>query len=53
MVTPDTAEHTTGELKVPGLRAYMGDWVYYISFLRLKDVAERVSLAQELHTVEH
>jgi DNA sulfur modification protein DndB len=28
----------------------MGDWIYYISFLRLKDVAERVSLAQELHT---
>lgn len=28
----------------------MGDWVYYITFLRLKDIAERVSLAQELHT---
>ncbi|MFL6313516.1 MAG: DGQHR domain-containing protein [Terriglobales bacterium] len=38
-----------GELKVPGLRAHMGDWKYYITFLRLKDVAERVSLAQELH----
>ena len=38
------------ELKVPALRAHMGDWIYYISFLRLKDVAERVSLAQELHT---
>ena len=28
----------------------MGDWVYYITFLRLKDIAERVSLAQQLHT---
>lgn len=39
-----------GELKVPSLRAHMGDWIYYISFLRLKDVAERVSLAEELHS---
>ncbi len=39
-----------GELKVPGLRARMGDWAYYIGFLRFRDVAERVSLAQELHT---
>lgn len=38
------------ELKVPGLRAHMGDWIYYITFLRLKDIAQRVSLAQELHT---
>lgn len=46
----DMPEPTASELKVPGLRAHMGDWVYYVSFLRLKDVAERVSLAQELHT---
>jgi DNA sulfur modification protein DndB len=43
-------EYSTGELKVPGLRAQMGDWIYYISFLRFKDIADRVSLAQELHT---
>ena len=43
-------EPLNGELKVPGLRAHMGDWVYYITFLRLKDIAERVSLAQQLHT---
>lgn len=46
----DLTEPTIGELKVPALRAHMGDWIYYISFLRLYDVAERVSLAQELHT---
>jgi DNA sulfur modification protein DndB len=45
-----TTEHSIGELKVPGLRAQMGDWIYYISFLRFKDIADRVSLAQELHT---
>lgn len=39
-----------GGLKVPGLRAHMGDWIYYITFLRLEDVAQRVSLAQDLHT---
>ena len=43
-------ERATGELKAPALRAYMGDWIYYISFLRPEDVAERVSLAQELHS---
>lgn len=47
---PAVAEILLGDLKVPGLRAHMGDWVYYITFLRLRDVAERVSLAQDLHT---
>lgn len=43
-------EESLGEFKIPSLRAHMGDWIYYIGFLRLRDVAERVSLAQELHT---
>lgn len=46
----DISERRRGELKVPSLRAHMGDWIYYISFLRLQDIAERVSLAEELHT---
>jgi DNA sulfur modification protein DndB len=37
-------------LQVPGLRAHMGDWVYYTTFLRIKDIAERISLATEIHT---
>jgi DNA sulfur modification protein DndB len=44
------AELSLGDLKVPGLRAQMGDWIYYITFLRFRDIVERVSLAQELHT---
>ena len=44
------AEISLGDLKAPGLRAQMGDWIYYITFLRFRDIAERVSLAQELHT---
>jgi DNA sulfur modification protein DndB len=27
----------------------MGDWVYYSAFLRMGDIAERVSLADEIH----
>lgn len=27
----------------------MGDWIYYISFMKMKDVAERVRPAQEIH----
>jgi len=27
----------------------MGDWIYYISFMKMKDVAERVKPAQEIH----
>jgi DNA sulfur modification protein DndB len=45
----DLPTATIGDLKVPGLRAHMGDWIYYITFLRLQDIAQRVSLAQELH----
>ncbi|MBI2830757.1 MAG: DGQHR domain-containing protein [Chloroflexi bacterium] len=40
---------TATEMLVPALRATMGDNVYYISFLRMKDVADRVSLAEEIH----
>ncbi|HXE74009.1 MAG TPA: DNA sulfur modification protein DndB [Candidatus Xenobia bacterium] len=43
----NTAE--TKQLKIPGLRAQMGDWVYYTTFLRMGDIAERISLAKEIH----
>lgn len=39
-------------LRVPALRAHMGDWVYYIGFLRLRDLAERVRTAAEIHRSE-
>ena len=38
-----------GRLAVPSLRAKMGDNVYYIGFLSLKEVANRVSIAQDIH----
>lgn len=36
-------------LRVPGLRAHMGDWVYYITFLKLADIAERISYVRDIH----
>lgn len=36
-------------LYLPALRAQMGDRIYYISFMSMKDVTERVSLAEEIH----
>ena len=43
------AETQRSALQVPALRAKMGDWVYYSAFLRMADIAERVSLADEIH----
>lgn len=36
-------------LLLPSLRAQMGDWIYYISSMRMEDIAERVNYAQEIH----
>ncbi len=37
------------KLIVPALRAKMGDNVYYISFMNLKEIAKRISIAQDIH----
>lgn len=34
---------------LPALRAQMGDWIYYISSMRMKDIAIRISYAEEIH----
>jgi DNA sulfur modification protein DndB len=36
-------------LCLPALRARIGDWVYYITFMKLRFVAERVKAAEEIH----
>ena len=41
-----TKEESANPLILASLRATMGDWVYYISFMKMKDVASRVSRAQ-------
>ncbi len=40
---------TFSTLQIPALRAHMGDWIYYAAFLKLRDVAQRVFLADEIH----
>ena len=37
-------------LLLPALRAKMGDWVYYISFMSMRDIASRVSVIDDIHT---
>ena len=38
------------ELIIPALRAYMGDWIYYVTFLRMEQIAEQIHIAQEIHS---
>ena len=37
-----------GKLFLPSLRGLFGDWVYYPTLMKLKDVAERVSIAKDI-----
>ena len=39
-------------LYLPALRAQMGDRIYYISFMSMKDVTERVSVTDVIHESE-
>lgn len=39
-------------LHLPTLKGRMGDWIYYITLLRFKDVSERISMAFEIHKNE-
>ncbi|HJT71932.1 MAG TPA: DGQHR domain-containing protein [Terriglobales bacterium] len=39
-------------LRVPALKAHMGDWIYYAAFLKLADISQRVFLAEEIHKHE-
>jgi DNA sulfur modification protein DndB len=36
-------------LFIPALRASMGDWIYYSAILIIRNVAERVFVAEEIH----
>lgn len=37
------------KLYLPSLRGLIGDWVYYPTLMKLKDIAERVSIADEIY----
>jgi DNA sulfur modification protein DndB len=34
---------------VPALRGHLGDWEYYVTIMKLTDVANRVQFAEQLH----
>lgn len=38
------------EQLTPSLRGVMGDWVYYVTLMRLRDVASRIQFAHEIHS---
>ena len=40
------------ELIIPALRAHMGDWIYYVTFLRMEQIANQINLAQDIHPSE-
>jgi DNA sulfur modification protein DndB len=42
-------EQSRRRLVVPALRAYMGDWIYYITFLTMRSIADMVATAEEIH----
>lgn len=40
------------KLFLPSLRGLIGDWVYYPTLMKLKDIAERVNIAEEIYQSE-
>ena len=40
----------SNELIIPALQARMGDWIYYVSFLRMNQIADQIHIAQEIHS---
>lgn len=37
------------KLYLPSLRGVIGDWVYYPTLMKLKDIAERINIADEIY----
>ena len=37
------------ELILPALRVHMGDWIYYVTFLGMEQIADRIEFAEEFH----
>ena len=37
------------KLYLPSLRGIIGDWVYYPTLMKLKDIAERINIAKEIY----
>ena len=42
-----------GIMKIPAIRAHIGDWVYYVATMRFRDISEYVKkVDNELHKSE-
>ena len=41
-----------GQIMLPALRSRMGRWWYYASVMKMSDIAERISIATEIHQSE-
>ena len=42
----------SGQIILPALRARMGEWWYYVTAMKMSDIAERISIAKEIHRSE-
>src|SRR5688500_11450244 len=51
-VAPVAAPVHPPPLHLPALRAHMGDWIYYITFMPMREIAARISVAEDIHTAE-
>jgi DNA sulfur modification protein DndB len=40
------------KLILPSLRAHMGDWIYYITFMRMDDIARSIKMVAAIHQSE-
>ena len=40
----------TNEFIFPALRAHMGDWIYYVTFLRMDQIADNIHIAENIHS---
>jgi len=40
-------------LLIPALRAFMGSWAYYVGVMQMRDIAERVSIVEDIHSSEN
>lgn len=43
-------EEKSKQLFFPALRAQIGDWIYYICLLKMHEVAEKISVAEDIHS---
>ena len=47
-----TSTGGSGQIILPALRARMGEWWYYVTAMKMSDIAERISIAKEIHRSE-